>query len=281
MMKARLDTFLKNILFTPKPLPAGTHQATLTFLDGTTYRLHLRIEENGIGVLVLNASTVLHLNPTAAEFANHLIKQTPLETIISETVKRYQVTPEVAAQDFNDFKDRLESLVLTPDLDPETFLDFARVDLHNQKWSAPLRLDCAVTYQVSAGSSTQYAPLYRVKRSLDTEEWKTILKNAWDAGIPHIILTGGEPTLRPDLPEIIAFTEGLGQVSGLITDGLRLADKEYLHNVLASGLDHLMIILDPKENRSWEAIRDVISEDIFLTVHFTLTNKNKNDVEKS
>jgi organic radical activating enzyme len=247
---------------------------------GPTYRLHLRIDDQGTGILIINASTILHLNHTAVEYAYHLIKETPLETITAGMMKRYQIDEESAEEDFQNFKTRLETLVATPDLDPETFLDIDRVDVHDQSSTAPMRLDCAVTYQVPGDGSSVYAPVDRVKRMLSTEEWKQILKNAWDAGIPHVVFTGGEPTLRPDIPELIKFTEELGQVTGLITDGSRLSETGYLHELLMAGLDHLMIVLNPSSDQSWEAVKDVIAEDIFLTVHLTLTRKNQPQFEK-
>jgi MoaA/NifB/PqqE/SkfB family radical SAM enzyme len=51
------------------------------------------------------------------------------------------------------------------------------------------------------------APVDRVTRELSQEEWQQILQKAWDAGIPHVIFTGGEPTLRPDLVNLILFAE--------------------------------------------------------------------------
>jgi MoaA/NifB/PqqE/SkfB family radical SAM enzyme len=117
----------------------------------------------------------------------------------------------------------------------------------------------------------------RVTRNLDTEEWKTVLNKAWQVGIPHIIFTGGEPTLRPDLPELIAATEQIGQVSGLITDGLRFTEKDYLTQLLQAGLDHILFTLSPEDDQSWEALRDVLAEDIFTTVHITLSDKNRQD----
>ena len=279
-MKARINTFINNILFTPKPLPVGNYQAILKLDTGPSYRLHLRIDDKGTGILILNASTILHLNTTAVEYAFHMIKQSPQEVVVAEIMKRYQVSAEQASSDFEIFKERLETLVSTPDLDPETFLDISRVDLHDESLAAPLRLDCALTYQVSEGSTSSYAPHDRVKLSLDTEEWKLVLKNAWDAGIPHIVFTGGEPTLRPDIPELIKFTEELGQVCGLITDGSRLTEKDYLHQLLNAGLDHIMIVLDPDSDHCWEAVKDTINEDIFLTVHLTLTTKNQSGFEK-
>jgi hypothetical protein len=52
---------------------------------------------------------------------------------------------------------------------------------------------------------------------------------------------------------------------------LRLAEKDYLHAVLQSGLDHLMLILHPQDEQSWEALRDTLAEDLAVTVHLTLT----------
>ena len=116
------------------------------------------------------------------------------------------------------------------------------------------------------------------KRELLTEEWLSILTKAWNAGIPHIVFTGGEPTLRPDLAELLAHCQSLGQVTGLLTDGLRLSDHEYLHSLLNQGLDHIMLLLDPKNEQSWEAIKDVLVEDIFLTVHLTVTPYDQSQV---
>ncbi len=45
------------------------------------------------------------------------------------------------------------------------------------------------------------------------------------SGIPHVVFTGGEPTLRDDLPELIAHAERNGQITGLNTNGRRLADR--------------------------------------------------------
>ena len=281
-IKEKIDfSILDNLFNSPQKLTVGNYQAMLKLDTGPSYRLHLRIDNEGGGLLIINASTILHLNATAVEYAWHLIKQTPEETALAEIMKRYRVDSYTASQDFANFKERLETLVSTPDLDPETFLDFERVDLHNQASTAPMRLDCALTYQVPAGSSSSYAPVDRVKRLLDTDEWKQILKNAWDAGIPHVIFTGGEPTLRPDVPELIRFAEELGQVSGLITDGSRLTETNYLHELLMAGLDHLMVVFNPASEQSWEAVKDAINEDIFLTVHLTLTDKNKVEFEKT
>ncbi len=271
-MKARIRTFFDNILFTPKPLQEASYQGNYLLPDKQTCRLHLRISPKGEGLLILNASTILHLNSSATEFAYHLIKGTPENVVVDELTKRYRTSSEQVASDLATFVGRLDSLILIPDLDPESFLDFDRIELHQDNLSAPLRLDCALTYQIPEGSTTVYTPADRVKRLLSTDEWKTILQKSWDKGIPHVIFTGGEPTLRTDLSELISFSEKLGQVTGLITDGLRFSEKGYLDSLLQSGLDHLLFVLDPVNSDSFKALKTISDADISFAVHLTINN---------
>ena len=254
-------------------LPAETH----TFQSGPdepAYRLHLRLLKDGSGILIVNAATVLHLNATAAEFAFHMMKGTPPEETAKQVAKRYRISPAEAQKDYLDFCERVQTMIHTPDLDPTTYLDFERVAPHSQDLTAPLRLDCALTYRLPAGTQAEYAPTKRVDRELTTEEWQAIMDKAWAAGIPHITFTGGEPTLRQDLPALIAHAEKVGQITGLLTDGLKLADKGYLHTLLQTGLDHLLFILQPENPASWKALETIMPEDLYTTVHLTVTPWN-------
>jgi MoaA/NifB/PqqE/SkfB family radical SAM enzyme len=266
--------------FTPHPpLPAGAYHYQSPADSPTPYRLHLRLEPDRTGVLIINAATVLHLNPTAAEYAYHFVKRTPVEETARMIASRYHVSRGQALQDFNDFIYRVQTLVETPDLDPVTYLDFDRTTPYTKDISAPYRLDCALTYRLTPGSDSTAAPSERVKRELSAIEWKTILDKAWDAGIPHIVFTGGEPTQREDLPELIAYAEAKGQVSGLLSDGLRLADTGYLELLLQTGLDHLMMVFQPQSEQFWTALKNVISADLFVAVHITLTSASSENSE--
>jgi len=255
------------------PLSAQT-QTFQSGPDEPPYRLHLRLLEDGSGILIINAATILHLNPTAAEFAYHMIKGTPAEQAAKEIAKRYRISAAEAQKDYVDFHERIQTAIHTPDLDPTTYLDFERVAPHSKDLTAPLRLDCALTYRLPAGTQAEYAPTKRVDRELTTAEWQTIMDKAWAVGIPHITFTGGEPTLREDLPALIAHAEKVGQVTGLLTDGLKLADKEYLHTLLQTGLDHLLFILQPENPDSWQVLETIMPEDLYTTVHLTVTPWN-------
>ena len=255
-----------------QPLPAGTHQMQAA-QDEKPFRIHLRLHGDGSGVLIVNAATILHLNPTAAEYAFHYIKGTSPEEAASQVSRRYRVDKKIALADFNNFANQIQTLIHTPDLDPVSYLDFERVAPHSESLSAPLRLDCALTYKIPANSPAEYAPTKRVDQELTTEEWMVVLDKAWQFGIPHVIFTGGEPTLREDLPALIAHAEKVGQVTGLLTDGLKLADKDYLNTLLQTGLDHVMIVFQPENEKAWKAIETVMPEDLFVTVHLSVDSQ--------
>ncbi|RLD02494.1 MAG: hypothetical protein DRI32_08860 [Chloroflexi bacterium] len=265
--------------FTPaKPLPAGILHYESPPDEQNPYRLHLRMNADGKSVLIVNAATILHLNPTATEYAYHFIKGTPADEVTKKVSKRYRAPKAQIRQDFQTFSDRIETLLHTEDLDPVSYLGFSRVAPHAEGLTAPLRLDCALTYDLPPNMRADDAPTKRVDRELDTAEWKSILNRAWDAGIPHVTFTGGEPTLREDLPQLIAHAEAKGMVSGLLSDGLKLADAEYLHTLLMTGLDHLLFILQPDNKKSWQALEVILPEDLYTTVHLTINEKNTADI---
>ncbi|HEY5669953.1 MAG TPA: radical SAM protein [Anaerolineales bacterium] len=262
-------------LFDPiKPIPQGIYHYQSPLEDPRNYRLHLRIEEDGSGIMIVNASTVLHLNQTAAEYAYYFVKNTPAEKVTQLVSQRYSVDPAQAAKDYHNLTERILTLIEVPDLDPVTFLDFERKTPYARTILAPYRLDCALTYRLPKGADPEAAPKKRVDRELNTQEWISVLDKAWHAGIPHIVFTGGEPTLREDTLTLIAHAEHNGQVSGLLSDGLRLVEEAYLVDLLQTGLDHLMMVLEPENDLSWQALGKVLAADLFTAIHLTLTPQN-------
>ncbi len=261
-----------------QPIPAGIYHKQSGPQDRPPYRIHLRLQPDGSGVLVVNAATVLHLNPTAAEYAYHFIKGTEASITAKEISARYRVNQGQALKDYRDFSERIQTLVTTRDLDPVSYLDFERVAPHSALLDAPLRLDCALTYRLPSGTQAEYAPTRRVDRELSTDEWIQVLDKAWLVGIPHVTFTGGEATLREDLPDLIARAEKNGQVCGLLTGGLKLTNKVYLDLLLQTGLDHILFLLQPSKTESWKALETILPEDIFVTVHVTVTDQNSSEV---
>jgi organic radical activating enzyme len=274
MMFKKIENFFDSFYNAPVSIPAGIYLYQAPPESALPYKLHLRVEADGSGILIINAHTVLHLNQTAAEFTYHLMQGKDKSASAAAVAERYKIPLEIVLKDQDEFLGKIEMLVSSQDVNPDTFLDTERVAPYSQKLSAPYRLDCALTYRVSEGTATSVAPTARGRRELTTEEWKTLMKNAWEAGIPHVIFTGGEPTLREDLPELVSEAEKLGLVSGLLTDGHKLAEKKYTQELLKRGLDHILLLADDGEKRFWNALKVLMPLDIAVSVHATLTHEN-------
>jgi radical SAM protein with 4Fe4S-binding SPASM domain len=64
-----------------------------------------------------------------------------------------------------------------------------------------------------------------VSNGLGTEETKRIADKIYDFGVTYFGISGGEPLLRKDLPEIIGYAKKTGMNVSLITNGYFLDDK--------------------------------------------------------
>ncbi len=87
-----------------EPIPAGIYQKQSAQSEQPPYRIHLRLQRDGSGVLIVNAATVLHLNPTAAEYAYHFIKGSDPEVAAKEVAARYRVNKKMALQGLQRFR---------------------------------------------------------------------------------------------------------------------------------------------------------------------------------
>ena len=76
------------------------------------------------------------------------------------------------------------------------------------------------------------------EEELTTEAWKEILDKCRAAGIPQVTFTGGEPTMRDDLIELIRYSRWF--ISRLNTNGIKLT-KEYCRALHEAELDSVQI----------------------------------------
>ncbi|MEM7044848.1 MAG: pyrroloquinoline quinone biosynthesis protein PqqE [Pseudomonadota bacterium] len=82
--------------------------------------------------------------------------------------------------------------------------------------------------------------LERINGELDAETWCRVIDEAHDLGVLQTHFSGGEPTLRPDLGDLIRHASELGQYTNLITAGV-LLDRAKLEALADAGLDHLQL----------------------------------------
>ena len=89
-----------------------------------------------------------------------------------------------------------------------------------------------------------------------TDQIKVIFNEAKDLGVKQILFSGGEPTLRPDLIEVMGAAKKLGFDVLLITNGLRL-DHEYIQKLGAIGCKKIGLSLDSLDPVRYRSIRGV------------------------
>ena len=255
----------------PEPIRPGLYHALAPRDAAQPYRLHLRVEADGSGILIVNAATVLHLNSSAAEHSLLFIEGKTEEEASRAIASRFRVSRRRALADHQALRARVLTIATTPEIDPVLFLGMDRTDPYPDDLTAPYRLDLALTYRTTPGAAADPRVRRRVDRELTTEEWKETLGKSWQAGIPHVIFTGGEPTLRDDLVELVGHAEKLGQVAGLLTDGRRLAAASYLSSLSLAGLDHILVTLDPADPATMAGLKAAIASDVYTAAHLTLS----------
>ena len=289
-----IDT-LKSWFAPFKPLPREMLQFQTPPDAGQQYRLHLRVEEDGRGLLIVNAATVLHLNQTATEYARLLIQETDEEEAARTLTRRYRVSRTQALDDYRRLRDHILTLATTVDLCPVTYLDLERVEPFSAETSAPYRVDLALTYHVDETGTLDPEAQRRVDRELSTAEWQQYMRQLWEAGVPHVCFTGGEPTLRDDLVELVQYAEEMGLVTGLLTNGRRLRDQEALDRLLQAGLDHLQITVASHRpevhdgivghegawNDTDAGLRNALAGDIYVVAHVVVVPANAESVAET
>ncbi len=255
------------------------------------YRIHLKIEDDGSGLVVINASSILHLNKTAAQFAKFFIDGESDGTAVKEICSRYRVKKERAEKDYLKLKNKILEIATGEHLEPEMFLGMDRVDAFSTPVSAPYRSDIVLTYRCNNSCKHCYVGRKLPFPEMDTNDWKKVMGKLWDIGIPHITFTGGEPTLREDLPELVAYAEEIGLVTGVITNG-RLLSKKLVNELVSVGLDHIQITIESYKEKThnrmvntdaWkqtvEGIKNCLESPLYVLTNTTITKDNCDEIE--
>ncbi|MFX0090246.1 MAG: PqqD family peptide modification chaperone [Candidatus Hodarchaeota archaeon] len=258
-------------------------------------RLHLR-REGDYGILIINASKILHLNPTATFFVERILQGKSDDLIVKELKNNYRVTKRRAYSDLQSFKTMIHTVSTTNDSCPFSAIESHDFSLPELSLSAPLRMDLALTYRCNNNCGHCYNQINSPNASeMNIDAWKSILSRIWDLSIPHVTFTGGEPTLRSDLPELIEYAENLGLVTGLITNGRNLKDSSYVEKLVSGGLDHVQITLETVEatihnemvgkKGAWEetveGIKNAIDNQVYTLTNTTITKLNAQTMDKT
>jgi radical SAM protein with 4Fe4S-binding SPASM domain len=277
-------------IFRPQKIPLGryTYRGKDKFAG---LALQLRVEPGDRGVMVINANTVLYLNETATAHAYFFMQGMPEEVVVKRIRRMYRVDKTTAKRDYEKLVYTISTLAQTEKVCPVSFLDVKSVPPFSQQFSAPLRMDLAVTFKCQNNCVHCYAGGPHETIELTTDQWKEVMNRLHEIGVFIVTFTGGEPTLREDLPELLLYAQNKGMVTGLISNGRRLKDKAYVGQLEKSGLDFVQITLEshkPKTHDtmtnakgSWketvEGIKNALQTQIYVTTNTTLSKYNAQD----
>jgi len=127
---------------------------------------------------------------------------------------------------------------------------------------------------------------YEFEGELTTEEVKHVLTDLAAFGVPLVIWSGGEPLMRPDLFDLIAYARSLGLPSALSTNGTlltaeaarKLRDLELLY--VGVSIDGIGAAHDKNRGKrlafkhALEGIRYVRDAGVRVGIHFTMHKLN-------
>ena len=282
----------KNAFQKPSPPEVGIYHYRRESEEEKS-RLHLRIDPDGSGLLIVNANRVVHLNPSAAQMAYYHLEGYSNRQAKRAIKRQFKVSSAQAQRDLEEFIWQFEELLKPDGACPVCDMDLETTAPFSARPSAPYRMDLAITYRCNNNCSHCYNARPRSLPSLSLADWKRVIERVWDLRIPHIVFTGGEPTLHPDLPEMIAYAEALGVITGLNTNGRKLADPAFTKALVDAGLDHVQITLESHDQAihdrmvaapgAWEetvaGIRNVVDSRLYIMTNTTLLTHNSPFVE--
>ena len=251
--------------------------------------MHLRVEQDLQGIFWLNGNESFYLNESAAFFTWCLITgKSDAEAKRLIKARFGQSSPQSEA-DYDTFRPLMKD-VIEGKAGSDELCD-SGIDLvtpFSKIPDAPYRMDLALTYGCNNNCAHCYNEPGRGTKQLGLDQWKAVLDKINAAAIPHIVFTGGEPTLVPFLTELVRYADSLGIVSGMNTNGRLLRNESLCRELSDASLDHVQVTLESVHPEihdamvghkgAWEetvaGIRMAVKHDIYLNTNSTLLKDN-------
>ncbi len=92
-----------------------------------------------------------------------------------------------------------------------------------------------------------------ITSELSTDEWKQVMRQARSLGSIQLGLSGGEPMVRDDIEDLVAYSGELGFYTNLITSGMGLT-KERLIELKKGGLKQVQLSVQHSNRQKNDAL---------------------------
>lgn len=204
-----------------KPAAAGLYHY-MRQVEGTYSRFHLRVEPDGSGMLLANASLAARLSPTGIALAKGLLDGESEAGLVDRLLKGFQgATREAVQDDLYQVKTILAGLVTHGDDYPILNLDDAAVGPGPHELIAPISADVPLA---------------------EPERMARLIERLWQIGVPHItVLVPPEPDAA-HLVRAVERAEDTGMIAGVRGRASDLAAGTLLKDLAQAGLDHVNVI---------------------------------------
>lgn len=258
-------------------------------------QLHLRVQSDATGMLFVDVSDVLHLSPTAVHLFWLALERVPDEQALLQLQHSYRGVAATALRgDLQRTRHIVEQLTRPATGCRCCGLDLPHVPLFGVRARAPHKVDLALTYACQNHCAHCYNERDRHAVPLDATAWEGVLQRLAEIGVPHVILTGGEPTQHPDLIEIVRRAHERGLVVGLNSNGRNLADPQLADQLARAGLDHVQVTLESHRadvhdrmvgaaafEQTVAGIRRALAAGLHTITNTTLTADNADQIEET
>ncbi len=259
-------------------------------------QIHLRIDIDGSGILFVDVTQVIHLNRTATQMAKYALDDTPYPRALAVLSRNLplQAKPQVALE-LSQVYEMIDCFQNPQNGCPTCAVDMLEnAPLFSQPAHAPYKADLALTYGCNNQCGHCYNEVDRFDMaSLQKTDLFEVINKLVSIGIPHIIFTGGEATLHPNLLELIAYADSRGLVTGLNTNGRRIAHLPYCQLLADSGLNHVQVTLGSSRpethdlmmgassfHQTVKGIKNVVASQMHCITNTTLMRCNLDHVEE-
>ncbi|MBC7264696.1 MAG: radical SAM protein [Chloroflexi bacterium] len=206
--------------------------------------IYIRSED---GLIILRPNRVHYLNATAKAMLSRLYTgDVPdVEATVREIAAEYEVDEARVREDLYQLLVGIAALLRddvcgAPAVRSTTFGSHRR-DL-------PVLSEVALTYRCQNHCVFCYADSPArgsTVSEMTTDQVKLVIDRIFDeAHCPTVSFTGGEPTLRADLPELVRYAKAKGMRVNLITNGLRCSQPAYVAALAEAGLDSAQVSLE-------------------------------------
>jgi len=119
----------------------------------------------------------------------------------------------------------------------------------------PLALLLELTHRcpLRCGYCSNPLELEAAGRELDTRTWCRVLDEAAALGVLQVHFSGGEPSTRRDLEQLVAHAHALDLYTNLITSGV-LLERARLEALVQAGLEHVQLSVQDSDPASADRI---------------------------